>query len=98
MSESHLNVNFIRLMETSGHIQSAIDSLRTQLDQLEHDAAPLVQTWTGDAQQAYQQRQATWRQASAELTGMLQGIKRGLDDSIVDYQQTEKHNVGLFAR
>jgi 6 kDa early secretory antigenic target len=93
-----LTVNFARLIETSGHIQSAIGSLHAQLRQLESDAAPLVATWSGDAQQSYQERQATWRTASAELTSMLEAIKRGLDDSIADYQHTEKHNVGLFTR
>ena len=93
---AQLTVNFARLVETSGHIQSAIGSLRSQLSQLESDAAPLVATWSGEARAAYEQRQATWRQASAELTIMLESIKRGLDESIADYQRTEKHNVGLF--
>ena len=94
----HLSVNFVRLLETSGHIQTTIGALRSQLDQVESDAAPLVATWSGDARQAYQERQSTWRQASADLVTMLQGIKRGLDDSIADYQSTEKSNVGLFIR
>jgi early secretory antigenic target protein ESAT-6 len=91
-----LSVNFVRLLETSSHIHATIGALNTQLDQLESEAAPLVATWSGDAKQAYQERQATWRQASAELVTMLQAIKRGLDDSIADYQSTEKSNVGLF--
>jgi 6 kDa early secretory antigenic target len=94
----HLSVNFVRLLETSSHIQKAIASLESQLDQLEQAAAPLVQTWSGEAQQAYQERQATWRQASAELARMLHGIKRGLDESMADYQGTERYNVGLFTR
>lgn len=92
----HLSVNFVRLLETSSHIQSTISSLSSQLGQLESDAAPLVATWSGEAKQAYEQRQATWRQASAELVTVLQAIKRGLDDSIADYQSTERSNVGLF--
>ena len=94
----HLSVDFVRLVQTSDHIQNTIGALRSQLDQLERDAAPLVQTWTGQAQQAYHERQATWRQASAELTEVLAAIKRGLDDSIADYSETERHNVGLFTR
>lgn len=95
--DGHLNINFVRLQETSSRIQAAIASLDTQLDQLERDAAPLVATWSGEARQAYQQRQDTWRQASAELTVMLQGIKRALDDTIADFQRTERGNANLFA-
>jgi early secretory antigenic target protein ESAT-6 len=95
---SQLTVNFARLLETSGHIQAAIGTLHTQLGQLETDAAPLVATWTGEAKQAYDARQAIWRRASADLTAMLQSIKRGLDESMADYQSTEKHNTELFSR
>ena len=94
--DGQLLVNFARLQETSLHIQSAVRTLDAELDRLESDAAPLVQTWDGDAKQAYAQRQATWRQASSHLATMLREIQRGLDESIVDYQQTERRNADLF--
>ncbi len=93
-----LSVNFTRLVETSNHIQGAIASVNAQLDQLEQAAAPLVATWNGAAQQAYQERQATWRQAAADLARVLQSIRRNLDESVADYQGTERYNVGLFSR
>ena len=93
-----LSIDFKRLLETSGHINQAIVALRSQLDDLEQAAAPLVQTWSGDARQAYLQRQNTWRQTSADLAGMLQAIKRNLDECMVDYQGMERSNVGLFTR
>ena len=99
MSETgQLSVNFTRLLQTSTHIQNAIAALHSQLEELEQAAAPLVQTWSGEAQQAYQERQAIWRQTSADLARMLQNIKRGLDDSMTDYQGTERYNAGLFTR
>jgi 6 kDa early secretory antigenic target len=94
----HLSVNFVRLAETSTHIQNAIAALTSQLEQLEQAAAPLVQTWSGAAQTAYQERQSTWRSAAADLTTVLQSIRRGLDESMTDYQGTERHNTGLFIR
>lgn len=97
MNDGLLTIDFARLRETSSHIQAAVTSMSSQLDQLERDAAPLVATWSGEAQQAYRQRQATWRQASNELVAMLQGIRRALDESIDDFYATEKRNVALFA-
>jgi WXG100 family type VII secretion target len=94
--DGQLLVDFARLQETSLHIQSAIGALESELERLETDAAPLVQTWDGEAKQAYAQRQATWRQASAHLSTMLRDIRRGLDESIVDYQNTERRNANLF--
>jgi early secretory antigenic target protein ESAT-6 len=96
MQYDNLVVNFAQLQATSHHIQTAIGNLEAQLAQLERDAAPLVDTWNGDAKQAYLQRQATWRQASTELAGMLREIKRALDESVLDYQSTERANVNLF--
>jgi WXG100 family type VII secretion target len=96
MTDGRLNINFLRLQETSGHVETAIRAMSSQLEQLEKDAAPLVAAWGGEAKQAYQQRQETWRQASAELTVTLQAIKRALDDTIADFQTTEKGNTRLF--
>jgi len=95
MSDALL-VNFIALQEASAHIQTAIGALESQLAQLEKDAAPLVETWSGDAKDAYLARQAQWRQASGDLSAMLRNIKKALDDSYADYQRTESQNAGLF--
>ncbi len=96
--QGQLVVDPRRLAEVSDRIQGAITALNSQLDQLETAAGPLVATWSGEAQQAYQQRQQTWRQTSAELATMLQAIRRGLNESIVDYQGTEKTIIGMFTR
>jgi WXG100 family type VII secretion target len=92
-----LVVNFAALQAASGHIQNAISTLESQLSQLERDATPLVQTWAGDAREAYQTRQAIWRQASAELAAMLRDIRRALDESAADYAETERRNANLFS-
>jgi WXG100 family type VII secretion target len=91
-----LVVNFAALQKASGDIQNALNTLESQLGQLERDAAPLVAGWDGDARQAYDVRQARWRQAATDLTDILRDIKRALDDSALDYQQTERRNTGLF--
>lgn len=96
MHDDALVVNFAALQAASGHIQQAISTIDSQLAQLEADATPLVQTWTGEAREAYQSRQATWRQASTELSAMLQEIKRALDESAADYAETERRNANLF--
>jgi WXG100 family type VII secretion target len=91
-----LVVNFAALQQASADIQKALNTLDSQLGQLERDAAPLVASWTGDARQAYEQRQARWRAASQDLQAMLRDIKIAVDESASDYLDTEKRNVGLF--
>jgi WXG100 family type VII secretion target len=91
-----LLVNFGALQQASADIQKAIGSLQSQLDQAERDAGPLVQTWNGAAQEAYQARQAKWRAAAQDLTQILQNIKGAVDQSVEDYVSTEKQAAQRF--
>jgi early secretory antigenic target protein ESAT-6 len=96
MNDGVLVVTFPALQQASADIQKALSTIESQLSQLERDAAPLVATWSGEAKQAYDQRQARWRAASQDLQSMLREIKIAVDDSAADYLSTEKKNTGLF--
>lgn len=96
MNDGHLLVNFGALQQAAADIDKALNVLRTQLDQLEQDAGPLVATWDGSAREAYSQRQATWRAASEDLQGILRQIKVAVDDSAQDYLETERAATQRF--
>lgn len=96
MNDGVLVVNFAALQQAGADIQRALNTLDSQLGQLERDAAPLVASWSGDAREAYGQRQARWRSASQDLQTMLRDIKVAVEDSAADYLNTEKRNVNLF--
>src|SRR4051812_20825301 len=98
MNNDILRVEFGALQHGSDAITTALRNLRQQLEQVERDAAPLVATWQGDAQQAYQQRQTRWREAADHLSVMLQDIKKALDESAADYVRTETRNSSLFGQ
>ena len=91
-----LLVNFGSLQQAGSDIQKALNTLQSQLDQLEGDAKPLVSTWAGAAQEAYAQRQAKWRAASQDLQNILQNIKSAVDQSTEDYLNTEKQATARF--
>ncbi|MDG4807343.1 WXG100 family type VII secretion target [Micromonospora sp. WMMD1120] len=96
MDNGVLVVNFAALQQAGADINKALNTLDSQLGQLERDAAPLVASWTGEAQQAYEQRQARWRAAAQDLQAMLRDIRLAVNDSASDYLDTEKKNTGLF--
>ncbi|MDG4833885.1 WXG100 family type VII secretion target [Solwaraspora sp. WMMD1047] len=97
MTDGVLVVQFGRLMAASSSIQVALNTLESQLAQLEGDAAGLVASWDGAARAAYDERQQRWRQAADDMKVMLAEIKRAVDDSVVDYQHTEKRATNLFS-
>ena len=90
---SHLHVDFVRLQEAHTEINAIVGALNAQLQQLTADAAPLVSTWSGEAQQAYRQRQQAWESSAAELERILRSINRALEESMLDYQSTEAANA-----
>lgn len=91
-----LVVNFAALEQASVDIQHALDAITDQLAVLERDAAPLVATWDGEARRAYEVRQTRWRRAAGDLSMMLRDIKRALDESAIEYRDTERKNTSLF--
>jgi ESAT-6 family protein len=95
-NDGMLLVNFGSLQQASADINKALSTLQSQLDQLERDARPLVQTWDGAARQAYAERQAKWRSASADLTNILRNIKGAVDRSAEDYISTERQATQRF--
>jgi WXG100 family type VII secretion target len=96
-ASDQLVVDFAAMQQAAADIQSAINRLRSDLDQLDADAKPLVSTWTGEAQAAYFQRQQSWTTAATDLEQMLRAIQRALVDSTADYRSTESVNTNLFA-
>jgi ESAT-6 family protein len=92
-----LVVDFAAMHQAAADIQSAINKLSSDLEQLDADAKPLVSTWVGDAQTAYYQRQQTWTTAANDLSQMLRDIQKALVDSTSDYHSTEMTNKNLFA-
>ena len=96
MSNDDLVVNFHALTQASADIGSALSKMQGSLDNLESDAAKLVATWKGDAQDAYAIRHRQWRSAANDLAQMLSQIKGALESSAERYQATENKNTGMF--
>jgi 6 kDa early secretory antigenic target len=97
MNDGVLLVNFGSLETAGGNIQAAVNKLTADLDELKARARPLVDTWSGDAQAAYQVRQETWTRAADDLKAILQSIQTAVEDAKVNYHDTEKRATNRFA-
>ncbi len=95
-NDGMLRVNFNDLQQAAIDIRAAVSSLQTDLDELEKAGGSLQENWSGEAKQAYAERQATWQAASASLQNILQDIQRAVEHSKDDYLATEKQATQRF--
>jgi WXG100 family type VII secretion target len=91
-----LVVNFGALDHASQAIQVALNTLDARLGEVDQLGKRLSATWSGEAQAAYQVRQAAWQGAAEDLSGMLRDIRTALTESMQHYLETEQRNKGLF--
>jgi WXG100 family type VII secretion target len=92
-----LKVSFGELQAAVQHIDTAVNTLNSNLDELDSAAKPLVSTWAGAAQEAYRARQAAWTRAAQDISSVLVSIKSALQQSAEQYAQTERANTNLFS-
>lgn len=93
---SRLVVNFPALQQAAADIGGALNKMNQSLGDCQSAAAPLVQDWEGAAREAYEVRQQRWTSAANEIATMLNEIKRAVEESAEEYQQTEQRNTNMF--
>jgi early secretory antigenic target protein ESAT-6 len=85
-----IHVNFGALEAGQAGINKTYGSLQATLDQLESDLKPMIETWSGDAQQAYLVNKQQWDQGAAALAQVLNNIGRAVGDANENYQATHQ--------
>jgi 6 kDa early secretory antigenic target len=84
-----LKVHFGQMQITIDDLGKGVSSLTDKLAELDRQAAPLVATWVGEAQDSYRERQQQWTKSANELKDVLNSIRKALGDSLADYASTE---------
>src|SRR5688572_12455385 len=89
MADTYMKVDFGMMQTAVGDLDRAITQLDTKLADLDKQARPLVATWQGQAQAAYNERQLAWTKSANELKAVLMSIKKALNESLTEYAATE---------
>jgi len=66
-----LHTNFAALEQAAYDISSTMTRLDNGLEELAGTLRPMVDTWDGDAQQAFKERQKKWTQAADAIQRIL---------------------------
>jgi ESAT-6 family protein len=69
-----INVHFDSLVQGQASLAHTYSRLTRTLEELEHRLNPVIQTWTGQAQEAYFQCKRQWDEAAANLATVLNSI------------------------
>jgi WXG100 family type VII secretion target len=89
-------VSFEGLGQGSAGVMATHQALQGTLDDLERQLEPMINTWTGEAKEAYFQQKQKWDSASAALADILRQMGRELDNANGNYQAAENHSRGLW--
>jgi 6 kDa early secretory antigenic target len=97
MDVGAMRVNFGAMDSGASQIDGSARSINQQLDDLKRFLQPLVATWTGEASQAYQAKQAQWDAAAADLNRILAQVGSAVHAANLDYQSTERTNTQAWS-
>lgn len=93
---SGIKVTFAEIANAQTSIQQTSSSINQELEDLKSAISRLVATYTGQASEAYQAKQAQWDQAAAELNQTLHQISVAVGQANENYQSTEQMNVNRW--
>ena len=80
----------VGIAQTYGRITRALEELEKRLN-------PMIQTWTGQAQEAYLQCKKQWDEATANLATVLNSIGQALGQGQDNYRGAENSTQGNWA-
>lgn len=91
-----IQVNFAQLGQASDDLRATSHKIEGELDQLEQMLQPLVNTWQGEAKDAYFAAKAEWDKAAAEMVRIAAQMGVAVNAANEAYQAGEKKNAGQF--
>jgi WXG100 family type VII secretion target len=91
-----MKIVFPEVESAISDLGKGVSTLDQKLSDLDSAARPLVATWEGTAQQAYNERQLGWTKAATELKAVLTDSPKKMGESLAEYRATEDQNTKRF--
>jgi early secretory antigenic target protein ESAT-6 len=94
--DGNIKVNFEGLNQGSADIKKSAQLIEGELTDLKKKIGKLVNSWTGQAAEDYQQHQAKWDQAAGDLQQVLAAIGTAVAQAGQDYFDGERNNANRW--
>ena len=92
-----VHVKFESLAAGASGILSTHKALEGTLQNLEAELGPMVNSWTGDARDAYFQQKRKWEEASAAMAVILQQMGQAVEQAHSNYTSAESANKNIWS-
>jgi 6 kDa early secretory antigenic target len=92
-----VHVKFESLNSGAAGILSTYRALQGTLENLEAELGPMVNSWTGDAREAYFQQKRKWEEASQAMSGILQQMGQAVEQAHANYSGAETANRNIWS-
>ena len=94
---SEIKVQFESLASGEQGIRNNYAKLTATLDQLESDLQPMINSWSGQAQESYMACKKQWDEAAQALSQVLNNIGQAVGQANQNYQSAENAARGNWA-
>ncbi|MET7396794.1 WXG100 family type VII secretion target [Dactylosporangium sp. NPDC005572] len=91
---TYFEANYEKMDQASGQIQAISKTIDTELDTLRRKLQSM--TWDGQDRDAYNQHQAAWDSAVADMNALLNEIGAGVGIARQNYITTEMNNARVW--
>jgi ESAT-6 family protein len=96
--DSQMRYTFPALAQAVSDIDTAISTMRTELDELDTRIRPKLINWEGGAMGSYADTKLAWDTAANNIATLLGSISRGVNESNERMIATEMTNAMRFQR
>jgi WXG100 family type VII secretion target len=92
----YTRVVFSAMEQGEADFKQTYSSLVSEISTLESQLQGNLSEWVGSAQVAYQQAQAQWNAAMADMQQVLNQLGMVIGTANTNYQSAESHNTALW--
>ena len=96
MADGAMKVDYATIHQAADDCKKAGSEIESLFDQLKSNIAPLTDSWTGDAQDAWHQRQDEWNRSLDDMKALLARIATALPQIADGYQSTDQGITKMF--
>lgn len=96
MSSDSIHVQFASISGGATDIEGIALQIKNDLNHLEQVLRPVVNTWSGEARDAYHNLQTQWDTAAADIQKVTHEVSSALHITHGNYSKTEDTNKSMW--